>query len=72
MNFPQYDTRQSGDYVDELTRKLTNFDSFESLLTAKNWVPTISAIDNLEGFILAEAYDIEQAIRDDQRRVHRI
>lgn len=57
--------------LDALTRELTAFDSFEAMLNAAgNYRPSIYPRD-YKHVELAEAYDVAQAARGDERRAYR-
>lgn len=57
--------------IDELTRSLTAFDSFEAMLNSYPWYrPTIYPID-YKYVRLADAYDKAQEQRGDARRAYR-
>lgn len=56
--------------LDELVYRHTAFGSFEELLTAREYTPSLNvAVPAIQK--LADAYDAEQAQRGDSRRAHR-
>lgn len=55
---------------DALTRRVTSFRSFDELVDAADYVPTLAGEDAQE-LELADLYDAAQARRGDTRRAYR-
>lgn len=62
--------RYSVEILDWHTRRLTGFESFDAMLTAPDYRPTILP-RNWRYTALADAYDLSQQRRSDPRRAYR-